>query len=260
MADDVLSVLFPLSGPAAAVRASWQRCSAEATWAHPTDWWDPAVDALAEAVADGRDATVSAELLGRVRAEAGVGLAESLDDLSALFIVVGEPSPPFDVVRAFTSGWAEAGVIPVRTSSCEDAMTGLATTSYLKTRLGEIYRSAVADNILVTDAVGLVVLDASVQTPDPWERLARVCVLADCLRDVFAAGESLVVLGSGRVGALVQRDEQLGSTLARLRDLVDLRLIDAGLSRVSRRPPRVWLEPLPADYDQALALLRELER
>jgi hypothetical protein len=48
--------------------------------------------------------------------------------------------------------------------------------------------------------------------------------------------------------------------LARLRDLVEVRMVLAGLSRASRRPPRVWLEPLPADYDQALALLRELER
>ena len=97
-------------------------------------------------------------------------------------------------------------------------------------------------------------------TSDPWQRLARVCVLADCLREEFAGGESLVVLGSGRVAALVQRDGDLGSTLARLRDLVEVRMVQAGLARASRRPPRVWLEPLPADYDQALALLRELER
>jgi hypothetical protein len=58
----------------------------------------------------------------------------------------------------------------------------------------------------------------------------------------------------------VPRDGDLGPTLARLRDLVEVRMIQAGLARASRRPPRVWLEPLPADYDQALALLRELER
>ena len=260
MADDALAVLFPLGGPASAIRSEWQRHSAEAYWAHPADWWDPAVDALAETVADGRDATVPAELLGAVRAEAGVGLPEALDDLAALYTVVSDTVPPFEVVRAFTGGWADAGVNPVRTASCQDAMTGLATTSYLRTRLAEVYRSAVADNVLVTDTMGLVILDASVMTTDPWQRLARVCVLADCLRELFAGGESLVALGSGRVAALVPRGDDLNPMLTRLKDLVDVRLVVAGLSRASRRPPRVWLEPLPADYDQALALLRELER
>jgi hypothetical protein len=260
MGEDALATLFPLGGPASALRSRWQRLSAEASWAHPADWWDPAVDALAEAVADGRVATVAAELLGAVRAQAGVGLTEALDDLAALYAVLGADAPPFDVVRTFSAGWADAGVDPVRTAGCEDAMTGLATPSYLRTRLGEVYRTAVAENVLVTDVVGLVILDASVMTPDPWQRLARVCVLADCLREQFPGGESLVALGSGRVAALVARDEDLGPMLARLRDLVEVRMVLAGLSRASRRPPRVWLEPLPADYDQALALLRELER
>jgi hypothetical protein len=260
MSDDALAVLFPLSGPASDVRARWQRLSVEFAWAHPADWWDPAVDALAETVADGRDATVPAELLGGVRAEAGVGLSEALDDLASLYRAVGADEPPFEVVRAFTGGWAEAGVNPIRSAACEDAMTGLATPSYLRTRLGEVYRTAVAENRLVTETTGLLILDASVMTPDPWQRLARVCVLADCLRELFAGGESLVALGSGRVGALVARDTELGPNLARLKDLVDVRLVVAGLSRSSRRPPRVWLEPLPADYEQALALLRELER
>ena len=260
MSDDALAVLFPLSGPASAVRAQWQRRSAEFAWAHPADWWDPAVDALAETVASRPSATVPAELLGAVRGEAGVGLPEALDDLASLYSSVGLDAPPFEVVRSFTGGWADAGVATIRTAACEDAITGLATPSYLRTRLGEVYRTAVADNRLVTETTALLVLDASVMTPDPWQRLARVCVLADCLRELYAGGESLVALGSGRVGALVNRDEDLGPSLARLKDLVDVRLIVAGLSRASRRPPRVWLEPLPADYEQALALLRELER
>ena len=66
MGEDALATLFPLGGPASALRSRWQRLSADASWAHPADWWDPAVDALAETVADGRDATVPAELLGAV--------------------------------------------------------------------------------------------------------------------------------------------------------------------------------------------------
>ena len=122
--------MFPLGGPASALRSRWQRRSAEASWAHPADWWDPAVDALAEAVADGRDATVPAEL---PRARPGPGgrraCTEALDDLAALYAVLGADAPPFEVIRSFTAGWADAGVDPVRTAGCEDAMTGLATPS-----------------------------------------------------------------------------------------------------------------------------------
>src|SRR4051794_14701578 len=156
MGEDALAGLFPLGGPASAVRSRWQRLSAEASWAHPADWWDPAVDALAETVADGRDAAVPAGLLGGVGGQAGVGLDEARDALAALYAVGGADAPPFEVVRSFSGGWADAGVDPVRTAACEDAMTGLATPSYLRTRLGEVYRTAVAENVLVTDVVGLV--------------------------------------------------------------------------------------------------------
>lgn len=250
----------PLGGAAQVVRDRWQRRSAETTWAHPADWWDPAVDAVVEAVVDGRDATMAADLLGRGRAEAGVGLVESLDDLVELYRAVGALTPPFAVIRAFSAGWADAGVAPVRSAACDDPLTGLATTSYLRTRLGELYRSSAAAGTALNETTGLLVLDASVATPDPWQRLARGCVLAECLREVFTQGETLAVLGSGRVGALVTRGPDLGSVVARLRDLVDVRLVTAGLSRAARRPPRVWVEPLPGDHDQALALLGELER
>jgi len=260
VSDDLTTAPYALGEVAAAVRERWHRKSEEAAWAHPTDWWHPAVDALAEAVADGRDATVPAELLGSARAEAGVGLPEAMDDLAALFRVVGVLAPPFPVLRAFTSGWADSGVAPVRTAACEDAMTGLATPSYLRTRLGEVYRAADVRHVSVADTNGLLVLDASVVTSDPWQRIARACILADCLREVFVAGQPLAVLGVGRVTALVTRDSELGPQLSRLRDLVDVRLVRAGLSRAARRPPRVWVEPLPADHEQALTLLAELER
>ena len=52
-----------------------------------------------------------------------------------------------------------------------------------------------------------------------------------------AGGETLVVLGSGRVAALVDRTVDLGPILAELRDLVDVRLIMGGLSQASRSAP-----------------------
>ena len=46
----------------------------------------------------------------------------------------------------------------------------------------------------------------------------------------------------------------------RLRDAVEARVARAGLAAAVRRPPRVWVEGLPADHTSAVALLIELER
>src|SRR5205823_3260238 len=51
--------------------------------------------------------------LGRSRARAGVGIAETIDDLTALFAVLGDPEqwdPPLRLVGAIAEGWAEERV------------------------------------------------------------------------------------------------------------------------------------------------------
>jgi hypothetical protein len=62
----------------------WRRASMALGWAFPSDWWAPAVEALAEALCDGRDPAGACAELGRSRARAAVGLDEALRDLAAL--------------------------------------------------------------------------------------------------------------------------------------------------------------------------------
>src|SRR6185312_1546455 len=96
--------------------------------------------------------------LGRSRARAGVGIAETIDDLAALFGVVdgaggertcvlgggegGRWDPALRQVGAIAEGGAEESVSQFARGGCEDPLSGLATLSYLRTRLAEVYREA----------------------------------------------------------------------------------------------------------------------
>lgn len=238
----------------------WRTGSLDAAWARPSDWYDPAVDALAEAVADGRDATPAADRLGRARAAVGVGLSESLDDLAALYLAAGICEPPLAVVRALAEGWVDAGVSPVRSRACEDPLTGLATAPYLRLRLKETYARAARTHVPAHLTHCLVVLDAELLESHPWQRMARACVLGAAIAEVFDGGDPLAALPGGRFVVLARRDAELNPALAHLRSVVEDRVGRAGLGVAVRQPPRIWVEGLPPDAQVALTLLDELER
>jgi hypothetical protein len=238
----------------------WRLGSLDAAWSRPSDWYDPAVDALVEAVAERRDAVPAADRLGRARAAVGVGLTEALDDLAALYLAAGASEPPLPVVRALAVAWVDAGVSPVRSRACEDPLTGLATASYLRLRMKETYARAARTHVPASLTHCLVVLDAQLAEAHPWQRMARACVLGAAMAEVFDGGDPLAALPGGRFVALARRDEELNPALARLRDVVEDRVGRAGLGVVVRRPPRIWVEGLPPDAQVALMMLDELER
>jgi hypothetical protein len=238
----------------------WRVGSLDQAWARPSDWYDPAVDALVEAVAERRDASPAADRLGRARASVGVGLSEALDDLGALYVAAGIAEPPLIVVRSLAEGWADAGVSPIRSRACEDALTGLATAPYLRLRLKEHYARAARTHLPAGLTHCLVILDAQLAEAHPWQRMARACVLGAAMAEVFDGGDPLAALPGGRIVALARRDDELNPALARLRSVVEDRVVRAGLGEAVRRPPRIWVEGLPPDAQVALMLLDELER
>ena len=85
------------------IREAWRRRSLATSWRTPDDWHSAAVDeilaacrnrapapgeaGLAAVGAD--DLTAACAGLGRARAQAGIGIAETIDDLAALFAVLG---------------------------------------------------------------------------------------------------------------------------------------------------------------------------
>jgi len=238
---------------AAALRRAWREASHVGGWSRPRDWWAPEVDAVVEAVWDRRDVVEACARLGRVRGEAGVGMTETLDDLCALYAALPSGVPPLRALRALVGAWADAGVAPLRTATCEDPLSGLASAVYLRTRLAELYREVERAGGTAPLRHGLVVVPIGVPSGARWDGLLRRLALGEALRSVFSGGETLAVIGPGAVVGLVERDPQLHGRLSALRRRLG-EIMDLGWL------PRVWLERLPETLPAAYDLLEDLAR
>lgn len=206
-----------------------------------------------EAVVDRRDVGAACAELGRARGEAGVGMAETLDDLCALYVELPAGVPPLDGLRALAVAWAEAGVAPLREVTCEDPLSGLASAAYLRTRLAELYREVERSGRTVSSRHGLLVVPTGAAAAHRWDGLLRRLALGAALRAVFSGGETLAVLGPAAVVGLVERGPDLHNRLLSLRRRLDEATSTRGL-------PRVWLERLPETLPAAYDLLEDLAR
>lgn len=226
------------------LRAAWGRRSQEAGWDPPGDWWTPSVDTVCDAFTSGSDLIDPCVRLGEARGRSGIGIGHSLSDLAAFTGIAGWEHPPFELVRALAEGWVDAGRAQ---DNCQDPLTGLGTRAYLRTRIGELYRSpeGTAPPALGHQLVVLA-LDPSI---DAWRRAARLIVLGYELRRYFSRGESVCVVDRGRIAVVASRSEQVDREL-----------------EVLRRGPgwehgvAVWSVPLPPTHREALTLLDGLGR
>jgi hypothetical protein len=211
------------------------------------------VDALAAALAAGRDPVAASGRLGAARAHAGVGAREALTDIYALYRQLPGGGPPLTVVRALVEGWTEATVAGITSATCVDPLSGLASAAYLRTRLTEVYRESERDAAVATDRHVILVVDLGERSGDAaWEGMLFRLTLGDCLRAAFSGGETLALVGPRAVLGLVARDQHLArrvetlrARLARMRDLEGV---------------RVWLERLPESVQDALELVSGVER
>jgi hypothetical protein len=256
------------------LRDEWRRRSLATGWRMPDDWDSEAVGEVLAACRNRALARGEAGLaavgvttlaaacagLGRSRARAGVGIAETIDDLAALFAVLqgGEGSrpgagapggdPPLRLVGAIAEGWAEESVSQFAHGGCEDPLSGLATLSYLRTRLAEVYREAEQGGISPAKTHRLLVVGLP-RRPDPWRRLALPILVGRDLRAAFPGGETLSLAKPGPAIALVQARGDLPLRYARLR-----RNIQAAFGT------QIRMTPLPGQLTEALRLVDELAR
>jgi hypothetical protein len=256
------------------LRDEWRRRSLATGWRVPDDWDSEAVgEVLAacrnRALARGEAGlaavgvttlTAACAGLGRSRARAGVGIAETIDDLAALFAVLGggggsRPGagapggdPPLRLVGAIAEGWAEESVSQFAHGGCEDPLSGLATLSYLRTRLAEVYREAEQGGTSPAETHRLLVVGLP-HRPDPWRRLALPILVGRDLRAAFPGGETLSLAKPGPAIALVPARGDLPLRYARLR-----RNIQAAFGT------QIRMTPLPGQLTEALRLVDELAR
>jgi hypothetical protein len=227
----------PGSGPRdlLRLRAAWRRQSLSAGWLAEDDWWTAAVDAVAAAACRDGSLRHACALLGQARARAGVGISETLTDVAALFQVLGEGTPPLEVLTALAEGWADAGLARMSDASCEDPLTGLVSLAYLRTRLGEVYREARQRGTCPEATHRLVVVELP-RRSDPWRRIALVILVGHDLRTAFPGGDTLSLSRPGPAIALVQVTEEFAFRFTGLR-----RAIRAALGtevRMIRLPAR----------------------
>ncbi len=253
---------------ARALRSRWRTATMAAGWSFPADWPLNEVDEVCAAMLGTADPSGVLYRLGTARAESGAGLAETLLDLAALHAVLEEPpgstgivsanvdAIPARMLRATALGWGDVMSNKAVNCAADNPLTGLATGAYLRTRLREVYAEARTtgrqDYVLV-----LVALDLS--RTSGWSRVVAMTLLADALREVFDSGETIASLGPSVAAVLLKKDLRLERAVANLRLLTADRLaVDPHVAPTG--PVQVWLETLPAHYEQASDLLTGLGR
>ncbi|MBO0926324.1 hypothetical protein J1G44_17755 [Cellulomonas sp. zg-ZUI199] len=242
------------------LRERWREESVASVWRRPSDWYHPAVDALAVAVLADDDPSRPAWALGRARGEHGVGIGETLDDLVCLYRSTGRPVPPLDAVRALNEGWSDAQAALVTAGACVDPETGLPTQQYLAVRLAETYLVAEQDDVDPAVHHGLTVVDVAAGHVTGLMRAARSAAVGAALRTTFGTGYPMATLGGGVFVVLTRTDDGVDARLAELRADIAGRCADIDVRISVRQPVRVWVEPLPETHAEAVQRLSHLAR
>ncbi|MCL3859732.1 hypothetical protein [Actinotalea sp. K2] len=245
--------------PAATLREQWQAATTVAVWLRPNDWYHPAVDALTEALCAGTCPRAAGYRLGEVRGASGVGIAETIDDVTVLYDLVAA-EPGLDLVRSLCEGWADAAHAAPVQATCMDPESGLPTLEYLSVRLGETYGAARRHGLPVHETHCLVMVDVAVADLAPWRRMARSAAMGRALTSALLPGHPMAALGGGAFALLLERDGDLGERVRRLRDEVNSHATLLQLMDLLRQPPRIWIEPLPETHERAAEMLTHLRR
>lgn len=205
---------------------------------------------LADAVRDGRADVVDVALeVGASAARLGVPLHEVLDHMERAF--AGQ-EPSFEVTRAAVLAWAEWALVLHADISCEDPLTSLATTAYVRSRLAEIYRGAERDGHRVADRNALVVVELPRRhTGHEIEQSLRALDVAEAMRAVFAGDETVAQMSPRRFAALVGRESADALSMSLLRILLERAL-------GSHVHTRLWVEELPPSGDGVARVLAGL--
>jgi hypothetical protein len=224
-------------------------------WATPGKWWTPAIDSVVDALLDDADQRSACAALARQRALDGVSLAETVDDIGALFAAARLGSPPYEIVRAVALAWGEAARSSIAAAGCTDPRTGLGTATHVEARLGEMYTEGRKYGFSPSETHALVIveLDTVGENGDPWNDNLRMSDVAECLRTVFDAGQVMGVTGPGRVVVVAARATGLPRTVEGLR-----RMMQDWRGSGSGPGPMIWVEALPVAQASAERLLSTL--
>lgn len=187
--------------------------------------------------------------VGASAAQLGVPLHEVLDHVERAF---APHEPSFEAIRAAAVAWAEQSLIHHADIACEDPLTSLATVPYVRSRLAELYRGAESVGRRAADSHALVVVELPrIVVGHELELSLRALEIADVMRLVFTADETIAQLTVRRFAALVARERTDDVTISLLGLLVERTMQHKGQSRI-------WVEHLPAFADGVAPVLAAL--
>lgn len=216
-------------------------------------------EALGEALVSGVGSIPACEIVGRALGDEGVSLMEALERLQTTYSLVAQSEPGYAETQALAVAWSESTLGYLHQLSCEDPLTGLSSMAHLRSRIGDLFRSAGDEE--PRDAYVLVVVDAPAQTPADrggvLTETLRASRLGEGVRTVFPGVETVARVGAHRIVVIVRRDDRLMPRMRLLRRLLEGFDPEAGAggTRV-----RVWLESFaPTDAGTA-TVIDELAR
>ncbi len=186
--------------------------------------------------------------VGRRLARDGASVGEALRTLRAEEQARGrEPRP--EEVEALVEGWADTTLGHLHRLTCEDPLTGLATTAHLRTRVAEQRRAGVD----LAHAHALVVVspggsEGDRPSHDPLRAALWGAARGERVRVVFG-DETIAHTASGRVVVLAHKDRRLEGLVGLLRRL----LLEDGYDVTTR------VHPLPEGELELVLLLERLD-
>jgi len=237
------------------LREQWREQSLRTIWLRSGDWFHPAVDSVVQAVTSDDGVLDAVETLGVARATHGVGVGETIDDLSCLYRVVEGGAPPLEAVRALCEGWASPAGAPLIPGTCMDPESGLPTLEYLSVRLVEEFSTVRRNGGSPAQDLTLVLVDVAKDGIAPWNRLARSAAVGRAIEVAFGVGHPAASLGGGVFAVLQPSGPAVADAIARLSREIDVQGEELGVTDALRHPPRIWLEAMPDDHHAAVALL-----
>ncbi|MGI5146709.1 hypothetical protein ACQEVC_10035 [Plantactinospora sp. CA-294935] len=150
---------------AVVLREAWRAAALRRCPERTGGWWTPAVDSLTRAIAETRDPRPACARLGRARAAAGMGVDDTLADLTVLYRQLPAGEPPAQLVRTLCDSWTAATLVPEHAAACVGALPRLGSVGQLRAVLKEIARRACRAGVPLGNRHVLLVADLAVPPP-----------------------------------------------------------------------------------------------
>lgn len=229
--------------------AVWCRASSERVGLTRQRWYHPAIQEVLDALDLGLDLTWPLARLGEARAAAGVSLSDTLDDLNVLAgLLPVEPAFSLDRLSAaavVADAWFESAPRPDE-PACVDSFTGLMTRHFLRGRLEQVYRNCAHLDVNASRAYVLVVVHLVDHPVSGFATMAQRLRAANALRECFPSGDTLALVAPSVLAGLVTAPGNVDEWITALETELPDQL--------------VWVERLPADAAEAVALVDDLAR